>query len=726
MYFDLFLLSVVVVTGYLGPMLVRRNPPGHRAYGWLLITDLVAAVVALVARSSGSAGEAANVLGAVAIGAAVFLVVVPPMLRDLARRAVLAEHVGLARWLIDLRELLQPGMGVHHEREVLEAIMAVRAGRVEEVVCMLRASRERASDPLTEHKISERIVLTYLSARRWPEAIDTYEAALAAGMHSPQLLVEMVRAYCEVDNMSSAATLIEYLETSPMAGEPLLAFSLNRARLMFLAFAGRPAAVDHIMAPSGPLGLLPPANRNYWSGIARLRAGDRAGARTLLQKAARMTRRDRRAREISDTLLASIDQPGVAGPHELEPHVAALADRLATAAAQAPRQAPAVRELQMSGVPIGRMRVSAALVVANLLAFALVFLLFGSTGDPGGLLRAGANVKSAVKAGELWRLPSSMFLHVGAVHLLLNMYALWILGKLVEQIYGPFRMFALYMIAGLVGALASALAGEPGISAGASGAVLGLLGALIAELGLHRHAYPERWRSVLLGNLIFVAVAQVAIGFFYEAIDQSAHLGGLVSGALIALMISPMSRLGGSSVGRVLAGALVLVGAAALAYGGAGVARTSYADTLARYGYVEHRFGDLAYTAPAPWRAATGGDRGIVQLELHVLPVPGEAKNLSPELLLRGWMIKRAGHEPEASRSVPVPETSYLPMPEHWHSVEHDVWIDGMGGEQHYRVVVYGRVAGDDLWLGRLGFPAALSADIAPALEAMLASMRRL
>jgi rhomboid protease GluP len=741
MYFDLLLLSVVVVTAYLGPVILRRQPRGRRAFPTLLLVDGVAALVALVA----PVGRGADMLGFVAIGAAVCLLLLPPVLRDLARRALRADHPRLALRLVGLWDHLQPGMGVGRERELIEVLVAVRSGRVDEAVAVLREARAALRDPRAQRHMDERIVATYLTAQRWRDAIEAYEARLAGEAPSAQLCVELVWAYCESGDLEAAGRLVDRIATAPGASEPMWAYLAHRARLMFLAFAGRTAAVEGILAPAGALGMLPDASRQFWFGVARLYAGDRDGARTALRRAARLARRDRRAREVAEQFIARLDQPGVAGsqvaptvaPTVASGDVAAMAERFAAAALGAAPVALRVTP-QLSGVPLRSLPVTVGLLVANGLTFLAVLALFGSTGDPGALVRAGANVKTWVLAhGQLWRLPSSMFLHAGHWHLLLNMYGLWILGKLVEQMHGSVRTFAIYMAAGLAGAVASAWFGVPGMSAGASGAVLGLLGALIAELALHRHAYPRRWRSALLGPLLFVAAAQVVIGFFYPAIDQWAHVAGLVAGAAGTVALSRQSAWGKSAPVRVLGLALAVAGVAALGWSAYGVATVHHGDVLARAPRTTYTLGGLSLTGPVGLRMESGSLVDDVSLWLEAAACPAAETGRAGELCAPGAAgaadgagqdalaihLAHATGEVRASwqdAGVRVGGAADVPAP--WQGQVLHMAHEGMGGVERYQVIVAGRRHGDRVWLVVAQMPEALAAEVTPALAGMLRS----
>lgn len=726
--FDVLLLSVVVLTAYLGPMVLRRLGPGQRAYGWMIVGDLVAALIAFSSRYSEGPNPIGDSLGAIAIGAAVCLVLVPPLLRRLGRWALLGDRLRLARLSADVRELLQPGMGARAERELIDTILAVRTGREEEAVERLTERKRRLESPHARRHIDERIVMTYLYARRWDDAVRHYESSFERrfGASSPQLMVEMVRAYCEAGELEAAAELVAELEGSPLAHEPILAFLVNRSRMVFLAFVGRTGAVEAIVGPRGPLGAMPDSARLFWSGLARLNAGDRPGARNSLSEAARLSARDPRAREVAERALSRIDEPGAAGPHAIPSQVAQLADRLTTLASTTPAPRPASHGRpapRLSGVPVAQVPVTAALIAANLGVALAVYLLHGTLGDLGALALVGANVKSATLSGEWWRLVSSTFLHVGMAHLALNMYGLWVLGRLAEQFFGSVRFFGIYMVSGVAGSVASVVAGGGATSAGASGAVFGLLGAAIAELALRRRAYPKRWSGALLGNLLFLTGANVAIGFLYPIIDQSAHLGGLVAGAVLAALLSRQARIGERLPVRAAGTVLALLSAVAIAYGAVGVATTDYEDTLRRDPRTVHEVGGLRVAVPGPWERASDYeivDPGVaLWFQLQRVPASYGIDQAIEEHLMglsRGGIAEA---DVEAARRA---GSTQLSLPAPWRSSELLLETGELGGLARYRLAVFARAVDDEIWLGALSYPEALGPDLAPILAEVLAS----
>src|SRR5215208_1788806 len=186
-------------------------------------------------------------------------------------------------------------------------------------------------------------------------------------------------------------------------------------------------------------------------------------------------------------------------------------------------------------LPFRRIPVTSLLLAAIVLTFSVETLASGSllgTADTV-LVRMGANDPQLFWAGQYWRLLTSVFLHIGLVHLLFNGWALLQLGGLFEVALGSPRMLVTFLVTGILASFASVLwlgrTGQPGaISAGASGAIFGLLGALIAYLGRRRDRL-QPWARSLLSQLVFWAVVNLILGVTLPGIDNSAHLAGLAS-----------------------------------------------------------------------------------------------------------------------------------------------------------------------------------------------------
>ena len=187
-------------------------------------------------------------------------------------------------------------------------------------------------------------------------------------------------------------------------------------------------------------------------------------------------------------------------------------------------------------LPLARAWITYILLAANILIWLAMTAVGGST-DVDVLIRFGAKVNDLIADGQVWRLLTSMFLHIGLMHLLFNSYALFVFGSEVERLYGGPRFVAIYLLAGLWGALASFAFGSA-LSAGASGAIFGLLGTMVAYLRRHRETFGAWGRQRLL-NLVGVAAFNLVLGFSVAGIDNLAHLGGLLSGAILGWALAP-------------------------------------------------------------------------------------------------------------------------------------------------------------------------------------------
>jgi len=182
----------------------------------------------------------------------------------------------------------------------------------------------------------------------------------------------------------------------------------------------------------------------------------------------------------------------------------------------------------------------------------------------------GANFGPYTLSGEWWRLLTCVFVHGGIIHIAFNMWCLWNLGALCESLYGPATYAAIYLICGVGASLASVAWHPGGASVGASGAIFGLAGALIAAFKLGEFSVPRAALTGTLRSLAMFVVYNLIFGAVIGTTDNAAHVGGLVTGlivgALIAL-IAPQQDHAPRRAAIFLALALVFaVGAAQLAH----------------------------------------------------------------------------------------------------------------------------------------------------------------
>jgi membrane associated rhomboid family serine protease len=157
--------------------------------------------------------------------------------------------------------------------------------------------------------------------------------------------------------------------------------------------------------------------------------------------------------------------------------------------------------------------------------------------EGGALFDALALDKADVAAGEYWRLWTVTLLHGSELHLAFNMYALYLSGRIVERWYGSLPFLVFYLVCAAAGSIGSFVVGGDVPSVGASGAIFGLFGLLLAAGRLHHPV--DRQSRALVGQLGMLIVINLLFGAAIPGIDNAAHLGGLVAGLWLGALIPP-------------------------------------------------------------------------------------------------------------------------------------------------------------------------------------------
>jgi membrane associated rhomboid family serine protease len=189
----------------------------------------------------------------------------------------------------------------------------------------------------------------------------------------------------------------------------------------------------------------------------------------------------------------------------------------------------------LGGKPTASTSVTSAIIGLSLIAFVGQM----SMGISASAMRFGMLPSGIALAGEWWRLLSAAFLHGGVLHIAFNMYILWIVGQQLERILGHSRFLALYLVSAIGGSVASyAFSAFHTVSVGASGAVFGLMGAFVVT--------GRRLRFDVSQIVVLIGLNTV-IGFVVPGIDWRAHMGGLLTGAVLALIYARAPRRGRST-----------------------------------------------------------------------------------------------------------------------------------------------------------------------------------
>ena len=181
--------------------------------------------------------------------------------------------------------------------------------------------------------------------------------------------------------------------------------------------------------------------------------------------------------------------------------------------------------------------VTVGLILINIIVF-LAVEFTGSSQNTMHMLDCGAAyTPMIIEGGEYYRLFTCMFLHFGIEHLLNNMLVLFVLGQRLEPVTGKIKFFLIYIFGGLGGNMLSLFfdmyAGNASLSAGASGAVFAVMGGMIYVIIRHR----GRVADLTVRQMLIMAAFSLYFGFASEGVDNVAHIGGLLSGFLIAVIL---------------------------------------------------------------------------------------------------------------------------------------------------------------------------------------------
>ena len=204
--------------------------------------------------------------------------------------------------------------------------------------------------------------------------------------------------------------------------------------------------------------------------------------------------------------------------------------------AQSPPPLPQRRSVAFRHVPV-----TTTIIGMNVLVFIAMAFAGSSPIQPDvlALIKWGANDGLHTLVQQPWRMLTSTYVHIGILHIALNMWCLWNLGVLAEQVFDHWTYFLVYTFCGITGSLVSIVLHPIRIGAGASGAIFGMAGALISALYLgHLPIHPSALKTTLKSLLSFAGY-NLFFGAVVPAIDNSAHIGGLVCGLALGAALAP-------------------------------------------------------------------------------------------------------------------------------------------------------------------------------------------
>lgn len=526
----LILYILIANVGYMIFSLVRR---GVRAFGGyiLQLSALLVVMLLLVAR-----GED----GAWAVGlslAGVFLLVgLPLLLQKQIERLVadqrLAEIEPLARWKA---RLAWSDVNAHLETIARITASAPDAVAGHETAAALKAllGKGEPYDGMTRVFLA----MVLFQGRRFEQLLrDLVVPDRPFDDYPFEELLYVVRGFLETGQYESAVQAQMALERKALddGGNDELYGNLVVCRLIFFAFMGWEVEFAALAdSPDPVVQGLPAALRKYWYGFSCFNAGQFTKGETLMQEGL-----EEAAEELPAHWLQWMASRLQGLREGKEFHHTAIVPSLNELRA---RYQPTFHQLiqkatEAARPPEMRDRVTTGLIMAILLVYVLTAWIFGDINDLIDLLGFGANSGLLVRQGEWFRLFTYQFLHLGSVHLVMNVIALRYFGPPLETLLGPALFLGLFLWSGVTGGLAT-VQGPAGLSVGASAAIAGLLGAALAFELLGDRRQKVLGGQNYLATLVFIIIINLLIGLIEKGIDNRAHVGGFAGGLVAGIVL---------------------------------------------------------------------------------------------------------------------------------------------------------------------------------------------
>ena len=518
-----------------GALLVRsREILRHKRFsGWLGVCLAILAIA--------GTGELLfpTVAGRVAGMLWFAFILVPSVLMRVIQRCAAGQHYATARRLAWGVSFLHPADGLRQLPELYRALALARANQTDEAAAALQALAFKSGAPpwLAYAACLNRFRLLgqWEEMLAWSESIpgrDGSDPSL-----DPSLWVMLLRAWGETGRPDR---MLATFEAGRARMERLPGGTVfPMGQLSLFAFTGQEAAVSALCA--GPLSVLPGELKTYWIATARMTAGKTEEARAEFRELSARSTDPTLHRAVTRRLTHDLANAGqVLGPAEED-----LLGRLEKAGH---------RDMVYHSQGVAGVRgapATLALIALNVGVF-LLEMARGGSEDMQTLLRLGALWLPAVVSGGQWyRLVAAMFLHFGPLHLGMNMLALIIIGPWVERSLGWVRFVAVYFVTG-IGSMAAVLGlmywgwTRMGVLVGASGAIMGLIGAEGALLASGWRRQRSGAAARRLRGIAFIVATQVCFDLLIPQVSLAGHASGVLIGfgfteSLLALQLSGRS-----------------------------------------------------------------------------------------------------------------------------------------------------------------------------------------
>ena len=501
-------------------MFSRSARASRSSTGWTVVSALVLL--------TGAIGwlRFRDLVGYVTLALTALLIMLPGWAHSVAARSLRRSQYQRAYRFSRLAALLHPFDGWRELPRLFRAFQLAQAGNTGQAEALLSAlaqGNSSVAEAARAHRL--RILERWDEIKAWAERVGLFTLA-----RDPSLLVLYLRALGELGDSSTLAEFMLAQESTLLASE-----ALEPALLYLFVYTGHVELARQALAAANPR--YDQETRDAWLALASLHAGNieqaQQGFNRLRQSKSALTRESAK-RHLDRLAQGEPYQPPSARTAHIVTHFARLFASRQSLSLNRPAQH---RER----------RVTLALVVINAVIYAWGSypLLLAATGEDFGV--RWAFIAPEIFSGEWWRMFSYMFVHANWLHLVMNMLGLWALGPFVERAFGRFRFSLIYLFSGFVGsvvylALAWYQAGEPRALVGASGCIMGLLGAtgaVMVRAWLKQRAPMAK--QIFLRLLVVVAL-QVTFDYNTPQVAGLAHalglLGGFISGLLLHERVS--------------------------------------------------------------------------------------------------------------------------------------------------------------------------------------------
>jgi len=461
------------------------------------------------------------------IGGGAWLVLMLAPLLGLRKEAELvAQRRYASAWrLARALRFLHPADGLLEQSDLLRALDVAQRGDFGSALALLEKLR---NDQTSVGR--QATAQTFRIRGDWNGLLGWFRDELPPGIRQTDIALQPLYLRALGETGARNELLLEFATNAKStSAAPQHARLYDISLLHVLAFGGRVRALANLLETS--LRKLSRDTKEFWVGIGELGAGEVTTGRARLEKLQATT---------GDALLRAEAAHGLERANEI------------AHASLSPAAAALLRRIEQSDRPSSRVfgsgraqptTVVLILIALNIAMFVAECALGGST-NPLTLHRLGALEFFAVRfEGEHWRLLTSLFLHYGPLHLLFNLYALFIIGPGLEQAIGSIRFGVCYLLSGFGSGIGVLLLRFARLNSaeqlvGASGCVMGLVGVWAGLLLRHRHA-PTAGRR--LKNILLIVAIQTAFDLSTPQISMAAHVSGLLTGVALGLVLVPRS-----------------------------------------------------------------------------------------------------------------------------------------------------------------------------------------